>query len=283
MQVQSATPLSQTSRQARANDGVLVPFARSLADTFQENGVADAGFEKVLGTMDRMAKTHVTLEKVAFLKDLVGTNRWSTGTFVHVAKALDDVERFRPSLPGQGTPPDPRPASLEMLDRLTSPPRKTFTTTADLEGLGYSPRVARQLLESQPAVVRDLELWADVEPAKARPKELYRAMALPGGLAGYDPNRVGNVNDEMYFAGRERDALLFGRDRLKLPGTEGVLLHCQVPAFMVETSPPQGGDAVWPILRARNLPDPQRPDVMPYVTRTGSFGAESQAVDWHVA
>lgn len=269
-------------RAPRPNDARVIPFARSLADTLQENGIADADFERVLATMDRMAKTHVTLDKVEVLKDLVGTNRWSTGTFVHAVNALTEVERSRAELPGHGTP-DPRPAALQLLERLTSPPRATFTTPAALEGLGYSPRVARQLLESQPAVVQDLALWAEADPAKAKPRELFRAMALPGGLAGYDSGRVGNVNQEMYFAASERDALAFGRDRVRLPGTEGVFLHCQIPAFMVETSPPQGGDAVWPILRSRNLPDPQRPDVMPYVARTGSFRADSQAVEWHLS
>lgn len=277
MQIQ---PLSV--RAPRSNDHKTIPFAQDVAETLQDNGVADAEFEKVLATMDRMAATHVTIEKVGALKDLLGANRWSTGTFVHVANALTEVERSRAALPGQGGA-DPRAAALRLLDHLTSPPRATFTTPAQLEGLGYSPRVARQLVESQPAVVQDLALWATADPEKAKPRTLYRAMALPGGLAGYDPNRLGNVNEEMYFAGAERGALYFGRDRVKIPGTQGVMLHCEVPAFMVETSPPQGWDAVYPILRSRNLPDPTRPDIMPYVARTGSFTAESEAVDWHLA
>lgn len=269
-------------RAPRSNDYKMIPFAKDVTDTLKENGVADVGFEQVLATMDRLAATHVTLEQVGALKELLGANRWSTGTFVHVANALTAVERSRASLPGQGDP-DPRPAALDLLDHLTSPPRATFTVPAQLEGLGYSPRVARQLLESQPAVVQDLALWATAAPEKAKPRTLFRAMALPGGLAGYDPNRLGNVNGEMYFASSEQGALYFGRDRVRLPGTDGVMLQCEVPAFMVEMSPPQGWDATYPILRSRNLPDPERPDIMPYVARTGSYTAESEAVDWHVA
>lgn len=282
MQVRAAAPPPLPTRPSRSNDAVVVPFARSLADTLAKNGVPDAGFEEVLAAMDRMAKTHVTLDKAGALKDLLGANRWTTGTFVHVVEALNAVERTGVSLPGSGAS-DGRPAALQLLDRLTSPARATFTTPAQLEELGYAPRVARQLLESQPTVVQDLALWAGADPAKAKPRDLYRAMALPGGLAGYDPTRVGNVNDEMYFAAHEKGALMFGLDRIKLPGTEGVMLHCQIPAFMLEQSPPQGGDAVYPILRPRSMPDPERPDIRPYVARDGSFQAHSQAVDWHLA
>lgn len=272
-----------TPRAPRPYDHVVAPFARSLADTLQENGLADATFEKVLATMDRLASTWIAMDKVAFLKDLVGTNRWSTGTFVQVAKALDTVRDVRPGLPGQGFS-DTRPATLSLLDRLTSPPRATFTTPASLEALGYAPEVARQLLDTQPAVVGDLALWAEADPARAKPANLYRAMALAGGLDGYDRERVGNDNGEMYFARDEATALSFGRSRVRThAGTEGVMLHCQVPAFMVEMSPPQGGDASWPILRARNLPDPEHPDITAYVACTGSFTADSQAVAWNLA
>lgn len=280
MQIPSApntTSLPVQPRASRPDDGIVLPFARSLADTLQENGVADAGFEKVLATMDRLAAERVTERKAAILQDLVGANRWSSGTYVVAAQVMDGARSQRPSLPG----PNARPTALQVLDALTSPPRATFTVPAQLEALGYTPDVSRRLLEQQPTVARDLSLWAEADPSQARPRDLYRTMALPGGMAGYDPD---HQSREMYFADDASLALSFGRTRVQTnPGTEGVMLHAQVPAFMVETSPPQGWESRWPILRPHNMPDPEHPDLRPYVARLGSFGADSGTVEWHLA
>ena len=91
-------------------------------------------------------------------------------------------------------------------------------------------------------------------------------------MQGYDPERTGTQNEEMYFAKDKETARAFGMSRLRnLPGTQGVLLHCQLPGFMVVASPPQGGDASWPVVRSRDLPDPHRPDIRPYIAEVEDF------------
>lgn len=252
-----------------SNPARIRTVAQSLTRALKSSGLTEVSEDRVCLTLERLKSTHISLEKAGALKELLG-NRWTTATFVRVAGALDRALDWQPALPGHGSP-DPQPEVVKLIGALTSPPQQKYTIS-QLEGLGFSTPVARNLLETQPEIVRDLALWSQADQRQSRPRDLYRGLALPGGPAGYDPERVGTVNDEMFFASSRETALAFGMDRLKAqPEFQGVLVHAQVPAFMVETSPPQGGDAVWPILRSTSFQNPDHPDLRPFLAEVSTF------------
>ena len=247
------------------------PFAQALAQTLEQSGVAEASLDQVSLTLEKLTQQGITDQRVNILQELLGSTGMTRGTYVQVSKSLQKALDWRPSLPGSGQP-DSRKECLRLLGALTAPPTATFTTPGQLQALGYAEGVAQRLLDDQPELVADLARWRVADPGQAKARDLYRAMAIPGGLAGYDPDRVGTGNGEMFFGATEDVALGFGKDRLRAhPDWPGVLLHCQFPAFMVESSPPQGGDAVWPILRASSMPDPNHPDIRPFVADLKEF------------
>lgn len=270
-----------TSRLAklRKTDWVVRPLAHDVADILRDSGHEDLTDDAVMDSFDQLRLAGNHQQQMESLEPLFADRGWTGATYREVAGSLKKAFTSRPALPGQPNS-DYRSAALELLKKLAPVPSRHFNTPHELERLGYDPQVAANLLEV-PKLVGEIERWADAAPAKAEPRNLYRALALEGGMEGYDPERSGTVNDETFFADSEKFALMFGSKRVEhLPGTKGVMLHCQIPGFMVENSPPQGGDASWPIVRKRNMPDPQRPDLRPFIARMGQFQADSKSVEW---
>lgn len=264
------------SRRPRETDWIVKPLAKDVADILNDGDIPE---DKVLVAFDHLQDATTHEKQVKSLQPIFQSKGWNGATYGRVALSLKKAFTSRPSLPGRASM-DYRGDALQLIRQLTPIPTVRYTTPHQLESLGYDSQVAENLF-ALPGMVNQLERWTQAEPKKAQARDLYRALALEGGMKGYDAHHVGTVNGEIYFGESSNSALYFGKQRVAaLEGTKGVMLHCQIPGFMVENSPPQGGDAVWPILRPRNMPDPQRPNLGPFIARVGEFEAHSSEVEW---
>ncbi len=271
------------SRQSKPDDWKILGFVDSLSKTLQDKGMSHMSRDAVLQMMDEIRTSCTADNSITVLKHYFGEETWTSPTYVKVIQLLKSAASESVKLPGSGGI-DRKVLALHTIGTLI-PQKETQNLTDEelkntrlegLKNLGYNEAISSRIVECYPKLADDILLWGKVSLEKAGPRNLYRSLSLEGGWSSYDPTRVGDRNGEMYFDDNYSIASNFGKDNDKTH----VVMETQIPGFMIEQSPPQGWDTSYPILRTRNMPEPEHPDIRPFISKLGTAEPGSENLIW---
>lgn len=153
-----------------------------------------------------------------------------------------------------------------------------------LESLGYRPVIAERIARAEPAFADDIIAYAKANAkalgpmeyslkSAAEPEVLYRRLAIPGGISGFDPKRV---VEEWFSRGfneaESRD--MIGGDNATIPM---VVIEIQLPRFAHSyRQSPAFQDNTWPVIYPQNMPNRKAPNLGLYILRIGERLAGEQ-------
>jgi hypothetical protein len=283
---EESSSIQTQPRVAQPDDWKISSFVNSLAEILGTSGINGADKSSVFRMMDGIKAGKTSQEGMKAITDLVG-ERWTAGTVAFIYNKIKDIPKMGIRLPGSKEP-DIAAESLNLFKNLLkSAENSEFSTkesaekrVKDLVNVGYSENVASKITASYPKLSDDIILWTNAMPEKAKPAVLYRALGLEGGWKGYDSSVFGNCNGEVYFDQSKKTAMSFGGPKADFKGLTPVIIELQIPGFMLESSPPQGWDASYPILRERNMPNPEKPDLLTFINKIGEFETKTEEIKW---
>ena len=252
-------------------------YAERLSGVLIENGLSReaASKEAVLDLLVAVRRGHIEIAQRELLRAL--GDLWSNTARRSVARELMDLLR---------EPRDDRPGSSggrarqmlasvsHLFQTMTNPAvleHSKESVESGLRSLGYSDTFIRKVTKDHPRLASDILAYAKTNPEKAKPAVLYRGLSL-AKPEDFDPRQIGGhgiFEGEAFFARDAKTAIGFAGGKAAQRGESLLLMEVEVPSFMIEMSPPQMGEAVWPLLRKGAFPDPENADLVPFIRKVG--------------